>query len=62
VDYESNYCSFLKKRFKALSSVSLFQGMEFSDDPEKLKEWIPLSIISGIHSFSFSGSSENSMP
>jgi malate dehydrogenase (quinone) len=28
--------SFLKKRFKALSSVSLFQGMEFSDDPEKL--------------------------
>ncbi|PNQ87244.1 malate:quinone oxidoreductase [Paenibacillus polymyxa] len=34
--------SFLKKRFKALSRVSLFQGMEFSDDPEKLKEWIPL--------------------
>ncbi|MEE4564056.1 malate:quinone oxidoreductase [Paenibacillus polymyxa] len=34
--------SFLKNRFKALSSVSLFQGMEFSDDPEKLKEWIPL--------------------
>ncbi|WP_058830927.1 malate:quinone oxidoreductase [Paenibacillus polymyxa] len=34
--------SFLKKRFKALSSVSLFQGMEFSEDPEKLKEWIPL--------------------
>ncbi|ALA44638.1 MULTISPECIES: malate:quinone oxidoreductase [Paenibacillus] len=34
--------SFLKKRFKALSTISLFQGMEFSDDPEKLKEWIPL--------------------
>ncbi|KAF6625351.1 malate:quinone oxidoreductase [Paenibacillus sp. EKM208P] len=34
--------SFLKKRFKALSPISLFQGMEFSDDPEKLKEWIPL--------------------
>ncbi|ALP36834.1 malate:quinone oxidoreductase [Paenibacillus sp. IHB B 3084] len=34
--------SFLKKRFKALSNVSLFQGMEFSNDPEKLKEWIPL--------------------
>ncbi|WP_342416067.1 malate:quinone oxidoreductase [Paenibacillus sp. FSL R10-2782] len=34
--------SFLKKRFKALSKVPLFQGMEFSDDPEKLKEWIPL--------------------
>ncbi|WDM22041.1 malate:quinone oxidoreductase [Paenibacillus polymyxa] len=34
--------SFLKKRFKALSTIPLFQGMEFSDDPEKLKEWIPL--------------------
>lgn len=34
--------SFLKKRFKALSNNPLFQGMEFSDDPEKLKEWIPL--------------------
>ncbi len=34
--------SFLKKRFEALSNSPLFQGMEFSDDPEKLKEWIPL--------------------
>ncbi|GER67334.1 putative malate:quinone oxidoreductase [Weizmannia acidilactici] len=34
--------TFLKKRFKALSSHPLFKGMEFSDDPEKLKEWIPL--------------------
>ena len=34
--------SFLKKRFKALSKNPLFQGMEFSDDSEKLKEWIPL--------------------
>ncbi|MCP3806634.1 malate:quinone oxidoreductase [Paenibacillus sp. Lou8.1] len=34
--------SFLKKRFKALSTIPLFQGMEFSVDPEKLKEWIPL--------------------
>ncbi|MDE3840865.1 malate:quinone oxidoreductase [Bacillus methanolicus] len=34
--------AFLKKRFKALSNNPLFQGMEFSDDPEKLKEWIPL--------------------
>ncbi|MEH7095844.1 malate:quinone oxidoreductase [Neobacillus vireti] len=37
-----NNVTFLKKRFKALSSNPLFQGMEFSDDPEKLKEWIPL--------------------
>lgn len=33
---------FLKKRFDMLSSNPLFQGMEFSDDPEKLMEWIPL--------------------
>ena len=33
---------FLKKRFEALSGNPLFQGMEFSDDPGKLKEWIPL--------------------
>ena len=34
--------SFLKKRLEALSANPLFQGMEFSDDPEKLKEWIPV--------------------
>ncbi|WP_251554044.1 malate:quinone oxidoreductase [Neobacillus muris] len=34
--------TFLKKRFKALSDHPLFQGMEFSDDPKKLKEWVPL--------------------
>ena len=33
---------FLKNRFEALSNNPLFQGMEFSDDPQKLKEWIPL--------------------
>ncbi|WP_394232129.1 malate:quinone oxidoreductase [Niallia oryzisoli] len=36
--------SFLKKRFEALSNNPLFQGMEFSDNPEKLKEWIPLML------------------
>jgi len=41
VQGESNV-SFLKKRFEALSNNPLFQGMEFSEDPEKLKEWIPL--------------------
>ncbi|WP_019637818.1 malate:quinone oxidoreductase [Paenibacillus fonticola] len=34
--------SFLKKRFKALSNNPLFRNMEFSDDPDKLMEWIPL--------------------
>ncbi|SFB92490.1 malate dehydrogenase (quinone) [Bacillus sp. OV322] len=33
---------FLKKRFKALLSNPLFKGMEFSDNPAKLAEWIPL--------------------
>ncbi len=34
--------AFLKKRFEALSKNPLFQGMEFSDDPGQLMEWIPL--------------------
>ncbi len=38
---ESNV-SFLKKRFKALTQNPLFQGMEYADEPAKLKEWIPL--------------------
>ena len=37
-----NSVTFLKKRFEALSNNPLFQGMEFSDDPEKLMEWIPV--------------------
>ncbi|MFZ3580472.1 malate:quinone oxidoreductase [Virgibacillus sp. DJP39] len=34
--------TFLRKRFEALSNNPLFQGMEFSDEREKLKDWIPL--------------------
>jgi malate dehydrogenase (quinone) len=34
--------AFLRKRYEALSKNPLFEGMEFTDDPEKLKEWIPL--------------------
>ena len=37
-----NNVSFLKKRFEALSNNPLFHGMEYSDNPEKLKEWVPL--------------------
>jgi malate dehydrogenase (quinone) len=37
-----NNVAFLKKRHEALSDNPLFQGMEFSDDPAKLMEWIPL--------------------
>lgn len=34
--------AFLKKRYEAMSKNPLFQGMEYSEDPEQLKEWIPL--------------------
>ncbi|MCP3027041.1 malate:quinone oxidoreductase [Halobacillus sp. A5] len=34
--------SFLRKRFETMSNNPLFEGMEFTDDTEKLKEWIPL--------------------
>ncbi|KKE80779.1 malate dehydrogenase (quinone) [Oceanobacillus caeni] len=34
--------TFLKKRYEAMSKNPLFEGMEFSDNPEKLSEWIPL--------------------
>jgi len=34
--------AFLKKRFEAMTGNPLFKGMEFSDDPKKLAEWIPL--------------------
>lgn len=33
---------FLEKRFEALSKHPAFQQMEFSDDPKKLMEWIPV--------------------
>ncbi|WP_106769639.1 malate:quinone oxidoreductase [Paenibacillus faecalis] len=34
--------AYLRKRFEAMSNNPLFQGMEFSNDPKKLMEWIPL--------------------
>ncbi len=34
--------NFLRKRSEALAGNPLFDGMEFSDDPDKLAEWIPL--------------------
>ncbi|ANE47733.1 malate:quinone oxidoreductase [Paenibacillus swuensis] len=38
----NNNITFLRKRFEAMMKNPLFQGMEFSDDPQKLMEWIPL--------------------
>ncbi|WP_438449207.1 malate:quinone oxidoreductase [Gorillibacterium sp. sgz5001074] len=34
--------SFLKKRHETMSKHPLFHGMEFSDRPEQLADWIPL--------------------
>jgi malate dehydrogenase (quinone) len=33
---------FLKKRFDTLTRNHLFEGMEYSDDPSVLRQWIPL--------------------
>ncbi|WP_455916759.1 malate dehydrogenase (quinone) [Pantoea agglomerans] len=33
---------FLKKRFEALQKSTLFRGMEYSEDAEKVREWVPL--------------------
>ncbi|HEY9581810.1 MAG TPA: malate:quinone oxidoreductase, partial [Savagea sp.] len=33
---------FLKNRYETMIQNPLFKGMEFSDDLEKLKEWLPL--------------------
>jgi len=33
---------YLRKRHQALNSHHLFKGMEFSDDPAQIAEWIPL--------------------
>ncbi|WP_425423239.1 malate:quinone oxidoreductase [Sporosarcina ureilytica] len=35
---------FLKNRFEALTKSPLFDGMEYSEDPKKLAEWIPLML------------------
>lgn len=34
--------AFLKKRFETMASNPLFQGMEYSEDPAQLAQWVPL--------------------
>lgn len=36
--------SYLKKRYQALQEFDLYKGMEFSDDPQVIKQWAPLLI------------------
>ncbi|AKA23842.1 malate dehydrogenase (quinone) [Pseudomonas chlororaphis] len=33
---------FLKKRYEALQASPLFAGMQYSEDPEQIKKWVPL--------------------
>ncbi|MCX8959183.1 malate dehydrogenase (quinone) [Erwinia psidii] len=33
---------FLKKRFSALQKSTLFRGMEYSEDAEQIRKWVPL--------------------
>src|SRR5690606_21347968 len=41
VEGEDNV-KFLNNRFKALADIPLFKGMEYAEDAETLKKWIPL--------------------
>jgi malate dehydrogenase (quinone) len=34
--------AFLKKRFEALTAHPLYYGMEYSEDPKQIAEWLPL--------------------
>lgn len=41
VEGEKNV-KFLRKRYAAMENHPLFRGMEYTEDLEKLKEWVPL--------------------
>ncbi|WP_420223730.1 malate dehydrogenase (quinone) [Pigmentiphaga litoralis] len=34
--------AFLRKRYEALKASPLFAGMQYSEDPEQIKKWVPL--------------------
>jgi len=34
--------AFLKKRYEALKASPLFSGMQYSEDPAQIKQWVPL--------------------
>ena len=40
--YGKKHVDFLKKRFKALSTLPMFETMIYSEDPQQLSEWMPL--------------------
>ena len=51
---------FLRKRFEALSSLPMFADMEFTEDPEKLREWIPLMMEGRTSNTPIAGTKVNS--
>jgi malate dehydrogenase (quinone) len=40
--WEEDNVRFLKNRYQALTQCHLFKGMQYSEDPEQLAEWMPL--------------------
>jgi malate dehydrogenase (quinone) len=40
--YGDNHVDFLRKRFNSLSGLPMFEAMVYSEDRQKLSEWIPL--------------------
>jgi malate dehydrogenase (quinone) len=34
--------AFLRKRFKAMAAHHCYDGMEYSEDPKKIADWVPL--------------------
>jgi malate dehydrogenase (quinone) len=36
--------SFLRRRYEALTRCHLFEGMQFTTDPQTIQEWAPLVI------------------
>ncbi|MFC0336334.1 malate dehydrogenase (quinone) [Kushneria avicenniae] len=37
-----DHIDFLRKRYEGMQKSSLYQGMEYSEDPEVIREWAPL--------------------
>ncbi len=44
--YGENHVDFLRKRFNSLSPLPMFETMEYSEDPRRLTDWIPLMMES----------------
>src|SRR6202051_2511591 len=36
------HVAFLKKRYAALTAHHLYRGMEYTEDPQKIGEWVPI--------------------